>query len=95
MKRASLALAATLIVLASACTRTPRQQCYDENYCSSADADCMAGWMILSSMMLTPSSSSSSSTSTSTLTTSPVFWMLMCSGSRQACEAECDRKYTF
>ena len=39
------------IPLVFGCSKTPRQQCYEETYCNSADLDCLAGAFFLSSLL--------------------------------------------
>ncbi|MBM9499947.1 hypothetical protein JWG44_06750 [Leptospira sp. 201903071] len=76
---------------------SPRQKCYEDNYCKSADSDCVAASLLISSLLQSGSSSSSSSTSSSSSSSflNLYFSPLTCIGAKASCEADCDKKHTF
>ncbi|MCG6166515.1 hypothetical protein LFX25_01440 [Leptospira sp. FAT2] len=77
---------------------SPRQKCYEDNYCKSAESDCIAGSLLISSLLANNSSgsgSSSSSASSSNSFLSFLFSPITCIGAKASCEADCDKKHAF
>lgn len=52
-----------VMTLLAACSASPRQQCYAENYCATADGDCVVAWTILADMLSKTYSDGGSSSS--------------------------------
>ncbi|MBM9577602.1 hypothetical protein JWG45_10605 [Leptospira sp. 201903070] len=74
---------------------SPRQKCYEDNYCKSADSDCIAASLLISSLFQGSSSSSSTSSSSSNSFLSLYFSPITCIGAKASCEADCDKKHPF
>ncbi|EMO52550.1 LA_0364 family Cys-rich lipoprotein [Leptospira noguchii] len=103
-----LVLVATLF--ASQCSElSPRQKCYEDNYCKSADADCIAASLLISSLFENSNSKGNNGTtnggntngnattnSNSSSSLLSLFYNpLFCIGSKASCEADCDKKHPY
>ncbi|TGL75718.1 LA_0364 family Cys-rich lipoprotein [Leptospira yasudae] len=90
-------LVMTFVVFVSHCSEiSPRQKCYEDNYCKSAESDCIAGSLLISSLLASNSSgSNSSSSSSSNSFVSLLFSPITCIGAKASCEADCDKKHPF
>ncbi|RHX82473.1 hypothetical protein DLM76_07220 [Leptospira yasudae] len=92
-------LVMTFVAFVSHCSEiSPRQKCYEDNYCKSAESDCIAGSLLISSLLAnnsSGSSSSSSNTSSSNSFLSVLFSPITCIGAKASCEADCDKKHPF
>lgn len=88
---------------------SPRQKCYEDNYCKSADADCIAASLLISSLFennnsrtntgttnggTTNGNTTTNSNSSSSLL-SVLYNPLFCIGSKASCEADCDKKHPY
>ncbi|WP_081605150.1 LA_0364 family Cys-rich lipoprotein [Leptospira alstonii] len=92
-------LVVALTLFASRCSEvSPRQKCYEDNYCKSADSDCLAASLLISSLLEGGSKNSSGSATSSRSSNSllsTLFNPLLCVGSKATCEADCDKKHPF
>ncbi|RHX93119.1 LA_0364 family Cys-rich lipoprotein [Leptospira stimsonii] len=96
-KYISMVLVIPLIAISFQCSEiSPRQKCYEDNYCKSAESDCIAGSLLISSLLQSSSSSTSSTSSSSSNSfLSVLFSPLTCIGAKASCEADCDKKHPF
>lgn len=93
-----MALAISFVAVSFQCSEiSPRQKCYEDNYCKTAESDCIAGSLLITSLLQSSSSSSSSSTTSSSSSSflSALFSPLTCIGAKASCEADCDKKHPF
>ncbi|WP_083244025.1 LA_0364 family Cys-rich lipoprotein [Leptospira tipperaryensis] len=96
-KYLSMTLVILFVAVSFQCSEiSPRQKCYEDNYCKSADSDCVAASLLITALLQSGSSSGSSSSSSSNNSfLSLYFSPLACIGAKASCEADCDKKHPF
>ncbi|EKR75204.1 hypothetical protein MAL08_16080 [Leptospira noguchii] len=101
-----LALVLVATLFASQCSElSPRQKCYEDNYCKSADSDCIAASILITSLFENSNSKGNNGTTNGGNTTtnsnssssllSLFYNPLFCIGSKASCEADCDKKHPY